>query len=252
MSQLTGGIHDGALGDRSPSRDSAKSGAGAGRGDEEFSVSTFARDESDAARVMHDAFKAAKGFDGDVVDTKRWSRDTEARVKVRDRSRRARPRADRPSPFGSRATILHFRSAQNSFTLSIAPSMDRSARSPPPPHPARDVYPSGHRIERARGGRARGRRPRPRRHPPLRQARSVPPRPRGRGVDAQVRSITFTPVHARPRPSAGALSVALSRPMKRPCHQIPNQSHHLPPRRPPIERPAATRRRPTRARFSTR
>ena len=173
----------------------------------------------------------------------RGTRKRESRCAI-DRIARARPpiaplssiaRDDSPFPFRGGVQFV-----------------DRSARSPPPRHPARDVHPSGHRIERARGGRARGRRPRPRRHPPFRQARSVPPRPRGRGVDAQVRSIMFTPVHARPRPSAGALSVALSRPMKRPCHQIPNQSHHLPPRRPPIERPAATRRRPTRARFSTR
>jgi len=37
---------------------------------------------------------------------------------------------------------------------------------------------------------------------------------------------------------AGALSVALCRPMKHPRHQITNQSHHFPPHHPPIKRPS--------------
>ena len=219
MSQLTGGIHDGALGDRSPSRDSAKSGAGAGRGDEEFSVSTFARDESDAARIMHDAFKAAKGFDGDVVDTKRWSRDTEARVKVRDRSRRARPPRRSPLSLRIRARRFSiFRSSARKFIHAIDRSIDGSLGSltASTPTPRATFYPSGTSYRtRARRSRAWTDDPRPRRHPPLRQARSVPPRPRGRGVDAQVRfyHVYAGPTRDRVLPPA-PLSVALSRPMK--------------------------------------
>jgi hypothetical protein len=57
----------------------------------------FASEEVEAARIMYDAFRAVKGPDGEVIDTERWSAETETRVEVRSQERHAPV----PSPFAA-------------------------------------------------------------------------------------------------------------------------------------------------------
>ena len=43
----------------------------------------FLKEEVEAAQMMYDAFRAIKGADGSVIDTRDWSEGTAIRVKVR-------------------------------------------------------------------------------------------------------------------------------------------------------------------------
>ena len=43
----------------------------------------FLKEEVEAAQMMFDAFRAIKGADGSVIDTRDWSEGTAIRVKVR-------------------------------------------------------------------------------------------------------------------------------------------------------------------------